>query len=196
MRLVAGRRLLGLTVVLDGVHDPHNISAVLRSAEGFGIQHVHAIGAARDVPVNRAITRRCEKWLSLHYHATAATCAAALRADGFELWSAVPERDAKRLTEIDFSRKIALVFGAERDGVSDELRAVCNGTYVIAMAGFSESLNVSVAAAISMMVGSSRRRAALGRPTDLTHEAVEALAVRWIEADTARGNVRGPAAAP
>jgi len=186
MRLVAGRRLAGLTVVLDRVHDAHNISAALRSCDGFGVQHVHLIGDEAELSPNRLITRGCQKWLALHYHADANSCADTLRASGFELWAAMPDRDARPLSGLDFSRRVALVFGAERAGVSEDLRSLCAGAYFIPMAGFSESLNVSVAAAISLYVATSERRRILSEATDMTAEEITTLADAWIEADHAR----------
>ena len=193
MRLVAGRRLGGVRVVLDGVHDPHNISAVLRSCEGFGVQHVHLVGPMEELPVNRAITCGCEKWLALHVHADGAACALALHEQGFDLWAAVPDRTAQPLEALDFGRKVALVFGGEHAGLSDELLAACDGRYHIPMPGFSQSLNVSVAAAISIYIAASLRRRAIGGSTDLAPAEVEALAQAWIaedEARRARGRLR------
>lgn len=184
MRLVAGRRLAGLTVALDNVHDPHNISAVLRSCDGFGLQHVHLIGLSADP--NRAVSMGCEKWLTLHRHPNVPACVAALRAEGYELWAAMPERDARPLEEVDFTRRVALVFGAERDGLSQEFLNACDGRYQIYMPGFSQSLNVSVAAAISIHAGASARRKTLGAPTDLTPDEIESLAQNWIAADEER----------
>ena len=186
MKLVAGRRLTGLTIVLDGLHDPHNISAVLRSCDGFGVQHVHLIGDPDDLPANRQITRGCEKWLSFHYHADPESCAAMLHAQGFQLWAAEPDRHVPTLEEIDFSRKIALVFGTEHAGLSEGLLSQCDGTYQIRMAGFSQSLNVSVAAAVSLYVATSARRRAVGRPTDMPPTDVAALARQWIQAEAQR----------
>ena len=195
IRLVAGRRLTGVTVVLDGVHDPHNISAVLRSCDAFGVQHVHIIGDPDNLPVSRLITRRCEKWLTLHHHASATACADALHAQGFALWAAMPDRTAKPLEEIDFSRKTALLFGAERLGLSDELLALCDGRYMIPMAGFSQSLNISVAAAISLYTGVTARRRALGRAGDMADAEAESLARAWIKVDNARRPGRNAPAA-
>jgi len=184
MRRVASRRLGGLTVALDNVHDPHNISAVLRSCEGFGVQNVHLIGLSADP--NRAVSMGCEKWLTLHRHATAEACVAALRRAGYALWAAVPERGACPIEALDFTGRVALVFGAERDGLSDALLRACDGRYQISMPGFSQSLNVSVAAAISIHAGATARRRALGSDTDLTADEAEALAGRWIAADELR----------
>ena len=186
MRVVAGRRLRGITVVLDGVHDPHNISAVLRSCDGFGVQRVHLIGKPDALPINRLITRGCEKWLHLRYYDAASECVAALRKDGFELWAAVPDRKAPALEDIDFARRIALLFGAERDGLSDELLSACDGRYQIPMPGFSQSLNISVAAAISVYVATTSRRRALNRPSDLAPREIETLVQAWIDQDNAR----------
>lgn len=183
MRLVAGRRLAGLTVVLDGVHDPHNISAVLRSAEGFGLAAAHIIGGAMQLCPNKAITKGCEKWLDLRYYADPAACADTLEAQGFELWAAVPDRTAPRIEEMDFRKRIAFVFGHERDGISAALTARCPGRYQIPMPGFSQSLNVSVAAAISIYIAASSRRRLLGSETDLSPAEVNALAEHWIVRD-------------
>lgn len=191
MRIVAGRRLAGITAVLDGLHDPHNISAVLRSCDAFGMQHVHVIGEPANLPVNDLITRGCQKWLGLHYHPEATACAEALHAQGFELWAATPNPDGQPLDEMDFSRNVALLFGAERDGLSHEMLSQCDGRYRVPMAGFSQSLNVSVAAAISLYVGTTARRRSLGRPTDLTAAEIEALAEAWIAADNARKQRKG-----
>ena len=186
MRLVAGRRLVGVRVVLDGVHDPHNISAVLRSCEGFGVQHVDLVRRIGGLPVNRAITLGCEKWLDLHEHAGPAACATALHELGFELWAAVPDRAAQPIEALDFGRKVALVFGGERDGLSAELLAACDGRYQIPMPGFSQSLNVSVAAAISIYIAASLRRRAVGGVTDMAPAEIAALAQSWVAEDEAR----------
>jgi len=183
MRLVASRRLTGITAVLDGVHDPHNISAVLRSCDAFGVQHAHMIGNPEDLAPNHAITRGCQKWLTLHYHPDAAACAKCLHEDGFALWAALPDRDATSLDDIDFGGKIALLFGAERNGISDEMIAHADGRFFIPMSGFSQSLNVSVAAAISLYVGTRNRRRRLGEASDLSRDAINNLAQSWIEAD-------------
>ena len=183
MRLVAGRRLGGLRVVLDGVHDRHNISAVLRSCEGFGLQHVHLIGPEGELQPNRAITCGCEKWLDLHYHETPEACLAELHEAGFAVYAALPARDARSIEAIDFLRPTALAFGAEKFGLSDAFLAGCDGRFVVPMAGFSQSLNVSVAAAVSVYVASGLRRTALKSTTDMTDDEVEALAERWIAAD-------------
>ena len=193
MRLVAARRLVGVRVVLDSLHDRHNISAVLRSCEGFGVQHVHLVGPMEELPVNRAITCGCEKWLDLHAHEDGAACARALHEQGFDLWAAVPDRTARPLEALDFGRKIALVFGSEHAGLSDELLAACDGRYQVPMRGFSQSLNVSVAAGISIYIAASLRRRAIGGATDLTPAEIAALAQAWIaedEARRARGRLR------
>jgi tRNA (guanosine-2'-O-)-methyltransferase len=183
MRIVAARRLAGLTIVLDGVHDPHNIAAVLRSCEGFGLLDVHIVGAPKKFRVSRSICKGCHKWLQIHHHATPQECADVLHAEGFELWAAICDRDSVTLQEIDFTRKIALVFGAERDGVSKEIQDACDGKYIIKMDGFSQSLNVSVAAAVSIYTGCVKRRAALGAVTDLPQSEIDSLANGWIGAE-------------
>jgi len=135
MRLVASRRLCGLTVVLDGLHDPHNISAVLRSCEGFGIQQVHLLAwpSAAGEPSDHA---RLREVAHLHHYRDARAVAAALHESGSNL-AALPDRKAFTLEEMDFSRKIALVF-ARTD--ASPTRWSPNATAVqVPMPGFSQS---------------------------------------------------------
>jgi tRNA (guanosine-2'-O-)-methyltransferase len=147
---------------------------------------VHLIGRMEDLPVNRAVTCGCEKWLDLHAHPDGAACASALHEHGFELWAAVPDRAAQPLEALDFRRKVALVFGGEHAGLSGELLAACDGRYQIPMPGFSQSLNVSVAAAISIYIAASLRRRAVGGSTDLSPAEIAALAQGWIAEDERR----------
>jgi len=186
MRIVAARRLTGITAVLDGVHDPHNISAVLRSCEGFGVQNVHMIGSPENLVPNRIITRGCQKWLTLHYHVNADACARVLKEEGYKLLAAMLDREAKPLDEVDFTEKTALLFGNERDGVSDRLMELADGKFFIPMSGFSQSLNISVAAAISMHVATTARRKHIGESSDLPEAGIDKLATSWIDADTAK----------
>jgi tRNA (guanosine-2'-O-)-methyltransferase len=105
------------------------------------VQHVHLVGPREELAVNRAITCGCEKWLDLHRHPNGAVCAQALHEQGFGLWAAVPDRAAQPLETLDFGAKVALVFGGEHAGLSDELLSACDGRYQIPMPGFSQSLN-------------------------------------------------------
>ncbi|MBE0616702.1 MAG: RNA methyltransferase [Proteobacteria bacterium] len=147
---VLNRRLGAVRVVLENLHHPHNMSAVLRTCEALGIQHVHAVETAEDFTFSRRITLGAHKWLSLHRHDTFPQCAAELHALGFRLYAAMLDPGALPLEEVPVDAPVAMVFGNEKQGVSAGARALCDGAYIIPMAGFAQSLNISVAAAVSL----------------------------------------------
>ena len=150
--------MAGLRICIEGLEDRGNRAAILRSADAFGLLHVH------EMPSERGASGVCnggEKWLVVHRHESASECAAALKGDGFALYAAVvDDPDAVPLEALDFSRRIALVFGNERAGLTTGLRSACDGAFTIRMRGLSESLNVSVAGGILLYALLSSRRAA------------------------------------
>jgi tRNA (guanosine-2'-O-)-methyltransferase len=126
------------------------MSALLRSCEAFGVQYVHAVEAVEEFTVSRRITLGAHKWLTLTRHETIEQCAAALRSAGVRLYAAMLDPKAVSLEELPVDEPVALVFGNEKEGVSAPARALCDGAYTIPMDGFVQSLNISVAAAISI----------------------------------------------
>ncbi len=154
---VVAQRLGSLTIVLDGVHDPHNLAAVLRTAEGLGLQEVHVLLGGATAPAgfrpSPKITRGADKWLDVVRHRNAATCVEALRGRGFQLFASLLSAEALAIEQLPFERKLALVFGNEHEGVSPELAEACDGSFRIPMYGFTQSFNVSVAAAIAIHTG-------------------------------------------
>ncbi len=147
---VLNRRLGAVRVVVENLHHPHNTSAVLRTCEALGIQHVHAVETAEDFTFSRRITLGAHKWLSLHRHESFAACAEELHALGFRLHAAMLDPSALPLEDLPVREPLALVLGNEKEGVSPGARALCDGAYIIPMAGFAQSLNISVAAAVSL----------------------------------------------
>src|SRR5881394_689383 len=101
-------RLGGLRLVIENLHDPHNGAAVLRSAEAFGVQRVEVIESVEPFRFSSAVTQGCEKWLDVVRHPTLAQAVAALRADGFALYAAVPGA-AAAVEDLDFARPAALM---------------------------------------------------------------------------------------
>ena len=179
---VAAGRLAGVVAVLEDLRDPHNAGAALRSAEAMGVLGVYVISSRQRFRTSPRVTQGCEKWLEVHRHGSAATCATALRARGVKLLAAVPEA---RLTveELDPFTPTALAFGNEHTGLSPELRALADGEFRIPMHGFSQSLNVSVSVAVTLHVRSEARRRALGRASDLDGDALLALRARYYARD-------------
>jgi len=182
MREVASRRLKGLSVVFDNLHDPHNISAVLRSCDIFGVHRVDVVYPHGKLKLNREITKGCHRWLDIREHPGIRDCLQAVKDDGFRLYAADPSPASQSIESLDFSEPSALIVGAEHFGLSPESLELADATYHVEMFGFSQSFNVSVAAALSLYVASRRRREALGTDGDLTEEEQELLFQHWVEA--------------
>jgi tRNA (guanosine-2'-O-)-methyltransferase len=175
---VLGARLLGLTVVLENLHDPHNGAAVLRSCEAAGVQVVHAIEGSSPFRFSSKVTQGCERWLDVCRHKTTAAAMATLRAAGFRLAAAVPGA-RQSLEELEAERPLALWMGNEHEGLSAAARAGADLAFGLPMAGMTRSLNLSVATALAVFAAAARRRAALSAPSDLTAKNRAHLRARW-----------------
>jgi tRNA (guanosine-2'-O-)-methyltransferase len=175
---VLDARLGGLTVALENLHDPHNGAAALRSVEGFGLSELHVVEQAEPFKFSDKVTQGCEKWVAIRKHADFGACAHVLHDRGFSLYAAVPGATLD-LAEIDVSRPTALVIGNEHAGLTGSAQAACDGTFRIPMSGFTQSFNLSVSVALSVFDCARRRRAALGRPGDLSDQERAQLRARW-----------------
>ena len=149
LRACVARRTRSIVPVLEAIDDPHNVAAILRSADAFGVQEVHLIEGAQPFLAARSVTQGAERWLDVVRHGDAERCVASLRSRGFRVYVATMDGE---LTPQDLCRtpRAAVVFGNEQNGASPTLRALCDERYTIPMAGFAQSLNVSVAAAITL----------------------------------------------
>lgn len=145
--VVAGRSLHVLPV-LENIYDRGNVSAVMRSSESFGLLGMTLIDreGARFKAANR-VTRGAEKWLDVRSFKSAEVACQNLREQGYQIW-ATDLDTTNTISSLDWSRPIAIVLGNEKDGVSPELKALSDGTFRIPMVGFSQSFNISVAAAL------------------------------------------------
>jgi tRNA (guanosine-2'-O-)-methyltransferase len=177
----AATRLSGLRVVIENLHDPHNGAAVLRSAEAFGVQRVEVIESVERFRFSSTVTQGCEKWLDVVRHRSLAEAMVGLRSDGFAIYAAVPGAGAT-LDELDFSRPAAVMVGNEHEGLTSDAMAAADVRFAIPMFGLTQSLNLSVAAAIIVSRASALRRQALGRDGDLDEAAVLALRARYYAA--------------
>jgi tRNA (guanosine-2'-O-)-methyltransferase len=189
--------------------DPHNLSAALRSLDAFGFQAAHWIAPGPELGLSRLITRGTDRWLTLVQHADTAACFAALRAGGYRiLASEVPlsvgapgdapgggPREAPGnsapLDTLDLGGRTAFVFGNEHAGVTAETLALADGRFHIAMNGFAESLNLSVACAITAFHGRQTLRrlaAACGDPGRYALEPGQARALyaEWLKQSVRR----------
>jgi len=179
LRDIADQKTRSLTVVLDGLHDPHNISAVLRSSEGLGLLDVHVIESRASFALRPQVTRGAEKWLDLHRYDDPAACVKELQKLDFQLWAAEPPPGGVPLSQIPWEKPIALVFGNEHLGLSAAMKQAATGFFSLTMYGFCQSFNVSVSAGIALALAVREREARLGHHGDLSAEEKAALLCDW-----------------
>jgi len=168
MEAVVASRSASLVVVLEELTDPHNGSAIMRSADAFGVQEVHVIPSEHGFLAAHRVAKGTHRWLDIARHASAEACVAHLHERGFEVLVAAMDGS---LTPDDLAErdKVAVVFGNEHRGASEAMRGAADGSFAIPMVGFVESLNVSVAAAVTLHTASKGHRGDLSeaRRTEL-----------------------------
>lgn len=149
---VLNKRQPGLTVVLENVEDPHNISAVMRTCDAVGIQEIYILSTK--IPKHKKwgakSSSSAAKWLSIHQFTNTRDCFEVLRKNFDKIYATHLSTDAASLYELDFTQKTALVFGNEHGGLSEEILALCDGNFIIPQVGIIKSLNISVACAVSL----------------------------------------------
>ncbi len=141
-----------ITVAIENIFQPHNASAVLRTCDCFGVQDVHIIENSNEYVVNPDVALGASKWLDLHRYNSAENntveCINHLKSQGFTVIATTPHSDDVLLDQLPIDRKTALLFGTEKDGLSDLALEHADGFMRIPMYGFTESFNISVSAAI------------------------------------------------
>ncbi len=154
-----------LTVVLENVFDPHNVSAVLRTADAVGIHHVHIIippERRADYRLGKKSSASAIQWLNIHFHPDIPTCYANLRDQGLHILTTHLAHPAQSVYDINWTQPIAIVFGNEHNGISPEAFHRADGNVIIPQVGMIQSLNISVAAAI-ILYEAFRQRMNVGR---------------------------------
>ncbi len=179
---VVAQRTRSLVVVLEDLEDPHNVAAVLRTCESFGVQEVHAIAKSYSFHPNSKISQGAEKWLDLHLYREPERCLSLLKRRGYLLCATHLSEGAVSLLDLPADRPLALVFGTEKVGVTSAVLSACDVRFKIPMMGFSQSFNISVAAAICLSHLVFRRLGPKGREEgDLPEAERETLERRFCE---------------
>lgn len=179
---VLSNRQPGLAVVLENVFDPHNISAVMRSCDAVGIQDIFVLNTK--IPRHKKWGRRSSssaaKWLTVHEFDNSQDCFAVLRNNFDKIYTTHLSADAVSMYEIRFIERIALVFGNEHDGVSEESRALADGNFIIPQVGIIRSLNISVACAVTIYEA-FRQKSVAGQydQSQLSVQRREELFLQW-----------------
>ena len=141
-----------LTVVMENVYDPHNISAVMRTCDAVGIQDIYILNTKipRHKKFGSKSSSSAAKWMTIYQFTNAEECFAALRKNYSHIYATHLASGTVSLYEIDFTKSVALVFGNEHDGVSEEILKLVDGNFIIPQVGIIQSLNISVACAVSI----------------------------------------------
>ena len=151
LEYVLRHRQPDLTVVIENIHDPHNVSAMLRSCDAAGVWEAVLLYNREEFPkVGKKSSASAGKWVGRRKFKTVDECYGILRSEGFRIYATRLDERAASLYEIDMTQKVAIVFGNEHRGVSDEAALQADGMIQIPMFGMIQSLNVSVACAITL----------------------------------------------
>jgi tRNA (guanosine-2'-O-)-methyltransferase len=155
---ILSKRTRHITVALEDVYQMHNASAVIRSCDVFGMQEAHLIEARYGRRLDKKIAMGAQKWVDVSRYENTATCIEALRHRGYRIVATSPQAGNLRPGELPLDRPVALFFGTEKEGLSKEVLRQADAAVSIPMVGFTESLNISVAAAILLYDLSNRLR--------------------------------------
>lgn len=178
---IAALRTNFVTVVLENIFQEHNASAVLRTCDCFGVQNLHAIEKNNKYKVQRDIARGAGRWVDLtNYTSETPTldCIQKLKNQGYKIVATTPHENEISLSDIPLAQPIALVFGTEGEGISEEVKENADYFVKIPMYGFTESYNVSVSVALSLQKIRDRMENEK-IPFLLTEEEQTLLKIKW-----------------
>lgn len=175
---VAAERNFNVSVVLENIYDRGNASAVMRSQEAFGFARVEVIeGGERFKNANR-VSSGAEKWLRMRKWNNTSDCCKKLKEEGFQI-CVTSLHASKPIDEVDWTRPTALVLGNEKEGVSQEVLEQADERIIIPMVGFVQSLNISVAGAVSLYHVSQAIKAKKGTVATVNEEQIEILKAHY-----------------
>lgn len=180
MLTTAAKRTNHIRLIVQDVHQPHNISACIRSAEGFGVQNIDVVTLKKKFNAS-SVARGVDNWVDIHKHDTVNDCISKLHGEGYVVAAAFPYGDAVELDQLPIDKPIALAFGNEHEGLDLEWRDKADLRFTIPMVGIVESLNISVCAAITMYNMTQRAKSRLPAETYyLSDSAKQNLLNQWI----------------
>uniref|UniRef100_A0A832DEH7 tRNA (guanosine(18)-2'-O)-methyltransferase n=1 Tax=Ignavibacterium album TaxID=591197 RepID=A0A832DEH7_9BACT len=175
------QRQYDLTVVLENIHDPHNVSAIFRTCDAVGIPKVSLVYSIEKFPkIGKKSSASAFKWVEKEKYKSIENCYSELRKDGFKIYASSISEDSKSIYELDLSEKAAIVLGNEHRGVSSEASKLADERIMIPMFGMVQSLNVSVAAAI-ILYEAARQRIMKGKyeVSQMSDNELEKLVEQW-----------------
>jgi tRNA (guanosine-2'-O-)-methyltransferase len=178
---VVKARQFSLRVVLENIHDPHNVSAILRTCDAVGIPKVSLIYTIEKFPkVSRITSASANKWIEREKFGNAEECYKQLRKEGFRIFASSLAESSKDFYSLNFTGKSAIVLGNEHRGVSDEAAKNADDIFYIPMYGMVQSLNVSVAAAVIFYeILRQRREKRMYKKSELEENKLQQLIEEW-----------------
>lgn len=180
---ILNERTRHFSVVLEDIYQPHNSSAVVRTCDVFGIQDLYTIENKYTNKVSKYVTKGAQKWITQKRYKSdgdnTLSCIKELKDKGYQIIATSPHSDAYILNDFKIDKKTAFVFGAEATGISDTVRQHADGFLKIPMTGFTESLNISVAAAIIVHEVTTKLKKS-NIAWHLTTLEKEALYLNWV----------------
>lgn len=178
---VAKSRQVSLRVVLENVHDPHNVSAILRTCDAVGIPKVSLLYTIESFPkINRISSASASKWVKREGFQSVSQCYDSLRSEGFKIYASALSNHSINLYDIDFTEKVAIVMGNEHRGVSKEAAEQADGVFLIPMHGMVQSLNVSVATAVILYEAQRQRREkGMYEKSELSEQELDLMIDEW-----------------
>ncbi|NCT17752.1 MAG: rRNA methyltransferase [Flavobacteriaceae bacterium CG_4_8_14_3_um_filter_34_10] len=175
---VVSKRTRHFTVVTEDVFQLHNTSAVMRTCDIFGIQDLHVVEEIKGKRIDKEIALGAQKWVDLYRYDKIDSCLNVLKEKGYRIIATTPHEEALKLEDFDITQKAAFFFGKESSGLSDKVISKADEFLKIPMYGFTESLNISVSAAIILQdVVSKLRRSEI--PWQLTEEEQSEKRLEW-----------------
>lgn len=182
LNYVLSKRQPGLTIVLENVSDPHNISAVMRTCDAVGVQDIYILNTKIGLHEmwSAKASSSAAKWLTVHQFTNAVECFAALRQHFSKIYTTHLSTDAVDMYNLNFTESIALVFGNEHSGVSEEIISMADGNFIIPQVGIIKSLNISVACAVTLYEAyRQKKNAGHYDNIKLTGETYQNLKTQW-----------------
>lgn len=175
------QRQPNLTVVMEDIHDPHNVSAILRSADAVGIPEVQLLYINEQFPkLGKKSSASAVKWVKRRSFISIKECYDQLHEGGFVIYATHLGARSQSLYELDLTKNVALVFGNEHRGVSSEAAKLADENFQIPMVGMIQSLNVSVACAVSLYEAFRQRQAASVKK-NFSSQEIKRLYSEWMK---------------
>ncbi len=178
---VLSARQKNLKLVLENIHDPHNVSAIFRTCDAVGIQYVNLLYNTNKFPkIGKKSSASAFKWVDRTKFVSVSECFRSLRNEGFKIYASSLKENSKNLYDLDLTGKIAIVLGNEHTGISEEVEQQSDLLFKIPMFGMVQSLNVSVAAAV-ILYETLRQRLAKGmyRKSEFSEDELKTLIDIW-----------------